>query len=129
MNKIYFSFAIISLSLFCIPNSYAQTDEEKAEILKPLEKTLVAQLEIAIQLKDANTKKKASAIFESYKKNQLLDSIDVELKDDYVVSILFYVKDDYDQKNKFLVITDPKTKNTEVDMNATIDVVPLTPVD
>ncbi len=129
MTKYCSIFTFFFLFLVFINPVFAQTDQEKAAALKPLEKTLVAQLEIAMQLKDANTKKKASALFENYKKNQALDSIDVEILGDFVISISFHIKDDFEQKNKFLVITNPETKNTEVDMNATIDVMPLSPAD
>ncbi len=129
MTKYCSIFTIFFLLLVIINPVFAQTDQEKAAALKPLEKTLVAQLEIAMQLKDASTKKKASTLFENYKKSQALDSIDVEILDDLVISISFHIKDDFEQKNKFSVITNPETKNTEVDMNATIDVMPLSPAD
>lgn len=128
MNKYTLIFVCLFFS-FNINNSFAQTEEEKAEALKPLEKTLVAQLEISIDLKDANTKKKAAVVFENYKKDQLLDSIDVEIINDHVASLSFYIKDDFEQRNKFLVITNPQTKTTEVDMNATVEVTPLSPPD
>jgi hypothetical protein len=127
MNKYYFISAILSLSLFCINPIYAQTEEEKAEALKPLEKTLLAQLKIASLLKDANTIKKASVILKYYNDIQTLDSIDVELLEDQVISIIFYEKDKlYEHKNKFSVIVNINTKTTEVEKSANTDLKLLT---
>lgn len=112
---------IFLLLIYC-NTLHAQTEAEKESAWKHVDKTLHDQLEIANLLKDANSKKKATDILAGYSNVQSLDSIDLEISNDKVVSISFYEKNEfYLYKNKFSVIYDSKTKKTSVNKTANMD--------